>query len=218
MSTEGERSHLLIGMVLADIFLLVLLIVWWGYRNDRDAPLELSSLRERMAVLEADLAAAHSAMQRQEELRAKYEQMKKALERLSVAAGIESPNLDDLATRPDSIVDALRRGAPACAKGQNVAVRVLSSVDGEVAEIVSADFAHALASIMPVSVGHRVSGDELHTFLAATRRLYDNLAISGNKCRYDYSLVWSDDVGYRRSREAFEAVFYPAGVTRRQQR
>jgi hypothetical protein len=215
MSTEAERGHLLIGMVLADIFLLVLLIVWWGYRNDRDAPLETSRLREQVERLTKDNASLTAHLRHQQELQERYEQMRRILERLSVAAGMG--NADPGTLEADGLLAALRRGAAAClsTSGQNVAIRVWSSQDSDQVEVLSGGFAKAIGLGAEVSVGSRLDGPQAAHLLAATRQLYSQRRAAGSECRFDYSLMWAEDSGYRRARETFEAVFYPARISRR---
>jgi len=206
-------------MTLAEIFLLLLIVGWYGMRlESENASLEPPAPE---AVLREDLRRAEEAAERAENARRELEARVTEHERILVwlqqhYGGGPIADFDTLkkliAAREDRIRNEARRGKPVCAAA-NVLVRAVVD-NGAVGLVLLEDFEHEKYRV-PKNTGLD-EGSALNDFLAVVQGVYAARRQAGADCVYDYELRWRTDTDYRVARQRFERYFYPARVTQLQ--
>jgi hypothetical protein len=210
------RTDLVISMTLAETFLLLLFVVWFGYTAIwRYDPLAL--LKEKINRLETENQA----------LRKDFQQAKAQIADLqwrlnwwhSVFPGrteVEGPGGPADAKL---ICQEACRSYPSCELGNNVLVQ---------ASVLRGRLSMSLVWLPPKlsgwlrSSGHTIpgtgvaieDGTAIRGFLEAVRAYYRSAPSGGRECRFDYRLSYQSKEDYFDGREMFEAYFYPAGLHR----
>ena len=216
MSTESERSHLLIGMVMADLFLVVLLIVWWGFESLNKEPPKLgeTELQAQVLALQTRVRTLEDEVREKVRHEARARELEALLKRLYVKAGYGSAPVGSVGA--DEVLAGLRRGAPACDAGQrNVVILVSAGSDSTEARILSSDFLRQIAAESLGGTGSQLGNEQIDLLLARVRAFYQTRRVSKQECRFDYRLEWRTDGAYRAARERFERYFYPAGIVQK---
>jgi hypothetical protein len=205
--TAPDRTDLIISMTLAEIFLLLLFVVWYGHtaiiRHDPEA-----RIKEQLARLEREN------------------------ERLSRELKQANEQITDLKTRLDwwhknfpAVVEgssgeearqAASRGHPKC-QDNNILIHG-SVCYGQVSMTWIAESAGLSKRLVESGhaeprVGTTISGaGSVQSILSAIREYYSSNGTDGIQCRFDYRLSYGSDSDYRYARQQlFERVFYPAG-------
>ena len=199
-----HRSDFVIGMTLAEVFLLLLFVVWLSTAievspdGNPDAPIDavalkvtVTELRERIASLETD----------KQELSARVEALRDML-------GAPNESLEGFREGFKRKLDEAKRGSPVCLPA-NILVHV-ARTDG-------VDIVRLLRDTRGLLPGGKWSeGAQLHDeneiqeFLRAVKNYY---AKAEKKCRFDYKLTYKSDSDYRLGRTRYESeAFYNAGL------
>ncbi len=202
------RTDLIIGMTLAETFLLLLFVVWYGHtailRQDPAA-----RMKERLTWLE------HENERLDKELKQANGQIADLKWRLdwwrqNFPAVVEG-------TSGEEARQAASRGHPKCQQN-NILVHA-SVCYGQISMTwltESPEFSKWLAdSGRPQpTVGVTISGlGAIQSVLTGIRDYYSYTGNNtGTECRFDYRLTYGSDGDYRYARQQlFERVFYPAG-------
>lgn len=203
----SARTDLIISMTLAETFLLLMFVVWYGHtailRHDPEA-----RMKERLASLERENEKLNK------ELKDANDQIVDLKWRLdwwhqNFPAVVEGSTGEEAR-------QAASRGHPKCQ--QNNVVVHASVCYGQISmtwltECPELSRWLANSGRPQPSVGSTVSGaGAIQSILASIREYYSSTGISGTECRFDYRLTYGSDSDYRYARQQlFERVFYPAG-------
>ena len=209
-----SRSDIVIGMTLAEVFLLLLIVGWYGSRLESEE--KGGSGGTPATVPKADFdAISHERDTLKHELadqRGKYEQLTIILDWIAKTAGMAKPirTLDEAKQAIKNIQFEAKRGRPACEATNNVLVDVTAD-SGRVVVTVRQDFPPRTHQKIAAS-GRRLSSDvDVAGFLAEVDSFYRaRRSQSNSNCVFDYTLAWRTDADYRSARELFERHFYPA--------
>lgn len=192
-------------MTLAEVFLLLLIVGWYGSRLESEAA--GYSTPRPAAVVEKELIEAKSALARSEaenrRLQLQVREFEALLEHLASLVKARGP-LDTQQAITDAVkkfgADA-RRGKPGC----RVSNILLSAVvaDGQM----SATLHQTVQGYAAESV---LSGRRLERLLADVSAFYRERRSDGSECVFDYNLRWRTDADYRMGRQHFERYFYLA--------
>ena len=212
------RTDLVISMTLAEIFLLLLFVVWYGHTAIlRQDP--VARMKERLAVLETENERINKELKRANdqiaELRSQVDLWRKY-------TGLENPpKAEPLAQsrNENSKAPAKQgsgRGKPKCQEN-NVVVSA-SAVHGHfsVAWLAqSPELSRFLAdSGRPQpNVGSPLTDRKtIQAFLDGVAAYYSSK--KANECRFDYRLTFASKEDYFDGREYFEHYFSPSGRSR----
>ena len=208
-----KAGDLVLSMTLAEIFLLLLFLVWLGDVAARSGglPVDPTALKIENDRLKAENGQLSDEVRR---LKADLDQLRLIVDAFRKTLGISEP-----ITSPEQVpgavqqaADAARRGAPRCA-ADNLFARVLVR-DGEITLTVVAP-AQVVADVAAVTrtsfrTGQALtSTDDIETVLRAVA------SYAGVKsCRFDYALTYATKADYYDGRQRFERgrLFYAAGV------
>ena len=212
MKRARSTSDLVIGMTLAEIFLLLLIVGWYGSRLETEA--KGAGPERPYAEIARELEAAkkqlESSLIEAEAQRRRNDQMQRILDWIAKTINFGAP-IDSVDTAGKAIERArneARRGKPSC-QSSNVIVDVVS--DNDVLKV-------TLLQSFPGSSGSYNRGlvigsaSELDRFLSFVESYYTQKSGDGQDCRFDYSASWRTDSDYRTVRQTFESYFYPAGI------
>ena len=204
MSSPKRASDFVIGMTMAEVFLLLLFLIWWAVAAERAA----------IAGTDGTISAALLAQQvaelttRNERLNERVERLQTDLEALRVMYGADSASPDDINKAVQTRVRDARRGAPRCVDSNTLIEADV--VDGitTVRLAVTAD-PMTLASLGDGTVtfraGQEMQDNDIDRFLARVAVFY----AAHHQCRFDYALTYRTDSDYRIARTTLEQYFYP---------
>ena len=211
----SRRGELVLSMTLAEIFLLLLIVGWYGMRLESETGAAGPPTPE--AILREELREARNAAKKAEEERQALEMRLKEHERIlewlqDHYGGGPVADLETLrkviATYEQGVRDAARRGKPVCST-PNVLVRVVVD-DGQVSLTLLEDFA---SDSQRFPKGLLLSAeDDMNALLNSIGVFYGERLKTRTDCAYDYELAWRTDRDYRAGRQWFEKYFYPARV------
>jgi hypothetical protein len=205
------RHDLVISMTLAEIFLLLLIVGWYGSRlESEEAGLEPVSPAQ---VLEQELKDARleldRATQEQRDLERRYKELEGILDWLGARLGSPAPVRDrsSAAVAMSKYADTVKRGKATC-DADNVLVHVVSD-NGLVTLGIRKDLSVGDAVFRS---GQTVSGPaQIDAFLDTVRRFYAERRAAERECAFDFTLAWRTDRDFRVTKKTFEPYFYPAG-------
>lgn len=190
MRKANSQQDLIIGMTLAELFLLALLVGWLGSRD------EITSLEVGRAEIEATLkeqaAQLKIAQQERDEWEKKYQELLRS-------SGYIDPRTGEL----------LRFGEkPKCNVANNVLI-VASVRQGS-------SSVRMLKAFGSYGVGEVLGDQDLRRFIREVRQDSDSRKIVDAQpgCRWQYQLEWETDTDYRLGRELFEEAFYVKQLSR----
>jgi len=190
------RSDFVVGLTLAELFLLLIFVVWYQHtallRNQHNQEQQLSQLHTKVALLDDKLDAWRQV------------------------TGSETAGA--FAARANEWCRELGRGYAKCEQ-DNVLVDA-SVVKGRI----SMRFLTRSASLWkwladsgrsepPLHV-EITDPSAIHTLLEEVAGYYRYARIRGSKCRFDYRMTYLSKEDYYDGRELFERYFYPEAVTR----
>ncbi len=182
---RGEhRQDLIIGMTLAEVFLLALLVGWLGTRHEvRVNTISLAELRRENAELEANLQKAESDRDENKKL---YEELLKSIGGIDPRTG-----------------EVIRFGEkPKCDVQDNVLIKAtMRQGIGTV---------RLLRQFESLGARLTLSEAEMGAFLRRVRDVSDKTKIIPDRpgCRWQYLMDWETDADYRAGRQLFEDAFY----------
>jgi hypothetical protein len=211
----ARRGELVLSMTLAEIFLLLLIVGWYGMRLESEEGVVAPPTPE--AILQAELKKAQDALNHSEDARRalerQVEENRKILDWLQDHYGggpkITLQELQALVrAHEDRIRTEARRGKPTCASS-NVLLRVVAdggqtSLDLLETPPFEGNFRRAQ---------HFATGADIDQLLLAVESFYAKRKASKAECAFDYELWWRTDSDYRSARQRFERHFYPARLT-----
>ena len=211
------RTDLVIGMTLAELFLLILFVVWYSHGPGAGPNWEqIAANRQReIETLTSQLDADKGRIAELE----KIEDFWRRNFGVSPPSTVEQV-IDALKTQEGQRVRTeLLRGFPRCDQGDNTLLeaalqnghtelRIRQSIGSESLQ----QWAYSTGVTLP-SVGAALTGDEaVETFLSTLERFYSHAKAMSRPCRFDYRLRWTTDADYRIGRERLERYLYPAGI------
>lgn len=193
-------------MTLAEIFLLLLFVVWYGYTT--------KTRHDSLAIQKEQLRILQKENERLARDRSSRDQQITKLER-ELRLWHEVTGLGE----PPSVVSEICRSSPKCDENDNVLVHA-SARGGQISMKVLREppglskwLAEPGRSNPPVGV--EISDPVMvQGFLDAIRSYYSTALINRKICRFDYRLDYETKDDYYDAREKFEKYFYPAKVTR----
>jgi hypothetical protein len=211
MNRRGPLTNdLVIGMTLAEIFLLLLIVGWYGSRLESE-----EEGREPLTpaqVLAEELKAAKQELelqkQRSERLQSTVRELEGILDWLGQRLGAKRP-IRDVPTAGGALGDytaGLKRGKAVC-DSENVLIHVIRD-----SERLTATIRHQFAvDGSTFTAGQTLDEPEIDRFLLAVQHYYSEQRATGRECAFDYTLAWRTDRDYRVAKRKFEPYFYPAG-------
>jgi hypothetical protein len=205
------RHDLVISMTLAEIFLLLLIVGWYGSRLESEeagrepiSPAQVLEQELKDARLELD-----RARQDHRDLERRNKELEGILDWLGARLGSPAPVRDRsaAAVAMSTYADTVKRGKATC-DSDNVLVHVVSD-NGTVTLGVRKDLS---AGGVAFRSGQTISGTaEIEAFLDAVRRFYAERRAGDRDCAFDFTMAWRTDRDFRVAKKTFEPYFYPAG-------
>lgn len=204
------RTDLAINMTLAETFLLLMFVVWYGHTAIlRQDP--VARMKERLDRLEKENERLTKELKRANN---QITDLTSRLELWRQLTGFESP------PTPEGFTEWRKeacRSHPKCEQN-NVLVHA-SVIRGQVSMVWLTEspkftkwFTDAERTAVGVTITERRT---IQRFLDAVRDYYANERVNGADCRFDYRLTYGSKEDYFDGREFFENYFYPAGLSRR---
>ncbi len=207
------RTELIISMTLAETFLLLLFVVWYGLAKDVSPKppslleLKVKDLENKVHKLEGEIA---EDKKKDEDLETRLKFWR------------EHYNMDIPGTREQITIFVKQylaeqgRGHPRCQEN-NVLVQV--AVIGGQTRMEFVTESAPLAQFLTAEgiSNHRVGGvvtdaGRIEAFLAAVSNFYKARNAGKKECRFDYQLMYATKEDYYDGRERFERYFYPARI------
>jgi hypothetical protein len=219
MSDDGARTDLVIGMTLAEIFLLILFVIWWGTDLPSSAVgQEPVTVQLRVIQAERDrLAAALTEIKSNvSSLQANLADREARLEALRAMLGASSTDTVEFRRAFDAelsdVAAAARRGSPKCIPS-NALVQVAVN-NGDVRLTLLCRDEDVLADLRARGAGTIEAGliiaeaPQITALLTAVERYY----AAHPECRFDYRLLYASAADYKLGRTTFERFFYPERI------
>lgn len=224
MRQQPSRNDLIIGMTLAEIFLLLLIVGWYGSRLESEAATREPATPTE--ILQKRLDDANKALQRADEEKKALERtignLKSILDWLGERLGAPQPVHDT----PSAISDAdwpqywgkllgsytagVKRGKPIC--GATSAANVLVKVEDDDSKLSLNMLQPLTIDGVEYTVGQTLSEEQdIDRFVQVLQKYYSERHEAGRECVFDYTLFWRTDHDFRISKKRFDMVFYPAG-------
>lgn len=210
--SRPERTDLVINMTLAETFLLLLFVIWYGHTAIlRQDP--VARMKERLAWLEKENERLNKELKQAND---QIADLKFRLELWRKLTGFENP------PTPPELAEWRKeacRSHPKCEQN-NVLVHA-SVVRGQVSMVwltespkLSKWLAESGRPRPPIGV--RITDMRMIQTLLDRVRDYcsSNAKVNGTECRFDYRLTYESKEDYYDGRELFERYFYPAGLSR----
>ncbi|SRR6266404_139085 len=209
------KADLIIGMTLAEMFLLILFVVWYSQGAGAGSEWERIA-KERQAKVDE--------LQKKVQLQqSKVEELERIRDWWRRNFGVDPPaSIAELETalrtpQGQQVRQDMARGAPRCDQN-NVLIEV--SIQHGTAQVRLRDASPRLEAwtrsvrIRVPSTGNVLTGQqEIGALLGTVSRFYEQQSQQKQPCRFDYKFIWATDEDYRRGRETFEKYFYPAGIS-----
>jgi hypothetical protein len=208
----ARRSDLLIGMTLAELFLLLLFTVWYSIFVSGPTPgdpkilqIENERLTRENAKLRSDLTDCRKNL---DDLNERLRWWREHYP--------DTPYLNSIEAVKSFCAD-VGRGKPRCQTGaSNLLVEVLA-VHKDVSLRLLTDAPQLADSLGSWGVSHVKAGtvlsrtDDIERFLQGVRGYRLNDREGPRECRFDYDLIYGDHEDYFYARERFEKFFYSGG-------
>lgn len=213
------RSDLVIGMTLAEVFLLLLFVVWWGAAIESepggvDPTVTIANLQAQVKELNAKISSLQGEVAGLKESLREKENTIKALQ---IMLNCVDGTVDDCRRGLDGINTDARRGSPRCEQ-DNVLVNVFVHAGATRVELVGGSnetLSQLRRADGPVSKGSMLSERrDIEALLSSVTAYYTSR--SQDECRFDYRLSYATAEDYYQGRQLFERYFYPAGIVQEQ--
>jgi hypothetical protein len=207
---DTSRDNLVMSMTLAELFLLLLFVVWSSShlpaKDEKNRPVAVAELQKRIRDLQQTVDQLHKE---NEDLRLDNDLLKR---KFGIDPGVSGPGLPKAAD--DALLTA-RRGQPKCAEDNVLSDVVMADGVPRLTLLQSPNEIMALiAPDMRPIIAPRVAltdGPQIAAVLNAVQAFYRVRRTQRQECRFDYRFVYTTDTDYRAGRERFEQVFYPGG-------
>ncbi len=208
------RTDLVISMTLAETFLLLVFVVWYGVtphsraKNDDTTPpeVQIARLQARVAVLESENA----------KLKSNLEKAQTALDWWRTQFPQAIP-WEGTRMGPGEVKNVIcGSGRPPCQRDDNVLVTG-SVVNGGVSVKIMTECPALTTSMGDWGASHLQRGTvltnpaDLQEFFEGVRRYRINLNGKESECRFSYRFSYCNYKDYFDGRELFEKYFYGAG-------
>lgn len=212
--TKPERTDLVISMTLAEIFLLIMFIIWYGYSPILGMPDENALLKAQLNRLQNENDKFSKELkQAQNEIA----DLKKRLNWWRDWTGLDNPPSTPEETKV--VMDKLCRSNPKCDENNNVLIHA-TVVKGQISMellVQSQRFSVWFSNKgypLPQVNANITDLNIIKTFLDRVRDFNSSTKQEGTECRFDYRLTYGSKEDYYDGRELFERYFYPAGLSR----
>ena len=213
------RTDLVISMTLAEMFLLLLFVVWYSVtRSASDSRPEMwkalaEERQQKVQQLQNQLVEKDGKIA---ELEIKIKWWR---ENFNADLPQSTKDLETILKSPKGkeVLSDIGRGYPRC-DNQNVLIHA-SVVRGTMSielltkspQLIEWSAKSGVAIPPPRTI---LSGsDQVRSFLSTVDVFYTS-RLGGSRCRFDYSLTYETKEDYYDGRETFERSFYPAGISR----
>lgn len=200
----GSRNDLIIGMTLAEIFLLLLIVSWYGSKLESSAisPGDAAAeLRRELALTKTELHRTQIELESEKALNRQMDSVLNWLARYVQYRG-DVTNQAGWEKAIKSFETAIKRGKPVCGE-PNLLIEVLVE-DATQAVTLKAPFGRWKATTV-------LTGATIDEFLGQVDAFSRGQV---TPCAYDYSLTWKTDTDFRIGKQRYESYFYPAGDRR----
>ena len=210
--TRHERTDLVIAMTLAEIFLLITFVIWYGYSTILKNPKDAAYLEEQLQRIQKENDKLSSELSDTKKVNAELE---RRLEIWRKQTGFVNPPSEQ--ELREFVKDA-GRGSPKC-EDDNILIHA-TVVDGKISIkrlIESPSLSRWFSKrgySLPMLSSTITDRKEIDTFLNEMYHFYSDSNREGPKCRFDYSLTYASKEDYYDAREYFERYFYPAKINR----
>jgi hypothetical protein len=214
---KAHGNDLIIGMTLAEVFLLLLVVGWYGSRLESEATGR--DLGTPVEILQKQLDDAKDALRLEQQ---KDDQLEKRIQNLEATldwlggyvrwSGQPIRDIPSATAALNAYTAGLKRGKPTC-EAANVLVQVVEDEDKL-----------ALTVLQPFVVGSvtfsaqqtLTEKQDVDRFFQAIEKYYSDRHEARRDCAFDFKLDWRTDRDYRTAKKLFDPYFYPAGDRRLQ--
>jgi hypothetical protein len=209
------KTDLIIGMTLAEIFLLILFVVWYSHGAGAGPEWERIA-KER----QTEINKLKNDLQEQKD---KVLELERISEWWRKNFGVNPPastsELEDALRTPQgqTVRQDLARDLPRCDQDN---ILVEASVIHGTTEVRVRDEVrliqnslHSSETKLPAAGEVLRTQQGIHAFLESVSGFYAYSKKTSKACRFDYKLKYATKEDYFDGRETFEKYFYPAGIT-----
>jgi hypothetical protein len=216
VSDSPIKTELVIGMTLAETFLLILFVVWYAQAKKGAVGQPNWQTIAEQREKEANLLRAELARQKQV-----IQELEKALEYWRTNWGVSPPSsTEELraalgGSAGKALLQELRRGLPRCEENNVLVAITLRRGAVEMLPMAPSAKLQAWAASsglrLPPSAA-LTDWQSIRTFLDTVARFYSDRGRQEKPCRFDYRLEYATKEDYYDAREMFEKYFYPAAI------
>jgi hypothetical protein len=206
------NTELVIGMTLAEIFLLLLIVGWYGAKLESETDGESPDPRSEISALEKELEAAKREVQ---QLQVEVKQLRRTLNEYEavldwlgkhLAAATPLRDVSSVETAVKAFVANLNRGKPVC-EADNILVDISLDSDRFTGRLRR----RFTAGGNSYDEGQVLGDHDVEQFLSSLRAYYAERRSAGRECAFDYTLTWRNDRDFRIGKKRFETLLFPAG-------
>ncbi len=215
------RSDLVISMTLAETFLLLVFVVWYGEVAAGKDTGTLPDWQKVAGQRQKEIDRLKADIEREKSARALGEAaLKWWQDNFRIGPPVSAEELVEALRTPagKAVLMELARGYPRCEQ-DNVLVHA-SVLNGKVRmRVVGASkrlraWCETSGIILPKPKSELTDWRSVRTFLDVIRRFYGSEPVGGKACRFDYQLSYQTKADYFDGRESFEKSFYAARIAR----
>ena len=204
-----ERTDLVISMTLAEIFLLILFVIWYAHGDPGEDCARIKEINKRLTQENSELK------EEIKQAKDKIQDLEKRLETWRNLTGFDAPPSQSDYKR--WIQDA-GRGNPRCEDDNTLIHATVNNGKISMTIMIRSSRLSAWYSgkgYQLPRVGTEISDrNEINDFLEKIRSFYSTAVVDGKECRFDYNLSYGSKDDYHDGRELFERYFYPARLNR----
>jgi hypothetical protein len=210
--TKSERTDLVISMTLAEIFLLILFVIWYGYSNVLGMPDENALLKEQLNRFQNENERISK------ELKQAQNEIADLQRRLDIWRNLTGFDDPPSSTKFQEWVKEACRSNPKCEEN-NVLVHA-TVIRGQISmKLLTqsprlSEWFSNNGYPLPIVNVNITDLNIIKTFLDRVHDFNSSTNQEGTECRFDYRLTYGSKEDYYDGRELFERYFYPAGLSR----
>lgn len=210
--TKPERTELVISMTLAEIFLLILFVIWYGYGMDRGKLDDYALLKAQLTRLQDENERISKELEQTQNEKADLQK------RLDLWRKLTSFDNPPSSSEFEEWKKEICRSNPECEKNNNILVQA-SVVRGQISMkllVQSPRLSEWFSNKgypLPRVNANITDLNTIKTFLDRVRAFNSSTNVKGRECRFDYRLTYGSKEDYYDGRELFERYFYPAGLS-----